>query len=77
MSTVALQLPQRHPRSFLVLAALAWLGLYRSLAPVSEAIVATLPVDRANSWRRPRLSPSITSTTSWRRRRRRTSSTSS
>lgn len=48
MTTVALPLPQRHPRSFLVLAALIWFGLYRSLAPVSEAIVAALPVERAS-----------------------------
>jgi len=48
MNAVALQLPQRHPRSFLLLAALIWLGLYRSLVPLSEAVVAALPVDRAS-----------------------------
>jgi uncharacterized membrane protein YraQ (UPF0718 family) len=48
MTDIALQLPQRHPRSFLVLAAAIWFGLYFSLAPVSEAIVAALPVDRAS-----------------------------
>lgn len=40
------QLPRQHPRVFLVLAALAWLALYQALVPVSEAIVAALPVDR-------------------------------
>jgi uncharacterized membrane protein YraQ (UPF0718 family) len=48
MTALALQLPQHHPRGFLLLAALVWFGLYRSLAPVSEAIVAALPVDRAS-----------------------------
>jgi uncharacterized membrane protein YraQ (UPF0718 family) len=48
MTAVALQLPQRHPRSFLLLAALIWLGLYRSLVPLSEAVVVALPVDRAS-----------------------------
>jgi uncharacterized membrane protein YraQ (UPF0718 family) len=48
MTELALQLPQRHPRVFLVVAAAIWFGLYFSLAPVSEAIVAALPVDRAS-----------------------------
>jgi hypothetical protein len=48
MTTLALQLPQRHPRGFLALAAMIWLGLYLSLAPASEAIVAALPIDRAS-----------------------------
>jgi uncharacterized protein len=48
MTAIALQLPQRHPRSFLLLAALIWASLYGSLVPVSEAIVAALPVDRAS-----------------------------
>ena len=47
MSSIALALPNRHPRSFLLLAALVWFGLYRSLAPVSEAVVSWLPVERA------------------------------
>ncbi|WP_422842682.1 permease [Acidovorax sp. M2(2025)] len=38
----------RHPIAFLALATLAWLGLYRALVPVSEALVAALPVDRAS-----------------------------
>lgn len=38
----------RQPIVFLILAALAWLALYQALAPASEALVATLPVDRAS-----------------------------
>lgn len=38
--------PQRHPRAFLAVAALVWWGLYRLLAPASEALVAALPVAR-------------------------------
>ncbi len=48
MTDIALQLPQRHPRTFLVLATVTWFGLYFSLAPVSEAIVTALPVDRTS-----------------------------
>lgn len=38
--------PLRQPVAFLVLAAMLWLGLYQTLIPVSEAIVAVFPVDR-------------------------------
>jgi len=48
MTAVALTLPQRHPRGFLLIAGLAWLALYRSLEPVSEAIVGWLPLERAS-----------------------------
>ena len=48
MSTIALRLPGRHPRTFLLLAAAGWFALYRSLIPASEALVAALPVDRAS-----------------------------
>ena len=41
-------LPQRQPIPFLVLAAIVWLGLYQTLMPTSEALVAALPVDRAS-----------------------------
>ena len=41
-----LQLPRQHPRSFLLLAAVAWWLLYQSLIPASEALVAALPVNR-------------------------------
>lgn len=40
--------PKQHPRAFLLLAAAVWWGLYQSLAPASEALVAALPVDRAS-----------------------------
>ncbi len=38
--------PLRRPLAFLILAAIAWFGLYQTLIPVSEALVAALPVDR-------------------------------
>ena len=37
------------PKSFLVLAILIWYGLYESLNPVSEWLVALLPIDRASA----------------------------
>jgi len=39
-------LPSRYPRGFLLVAAVLWLLLYRTLMPASEALVAALPVDR-------------------------------
>jgi len=38
--------PQQQPLVFLAAAALAWWLAYRSLVPLSEAIVAWLPVQR-------------------------------
>jgi len=38
--------PLRQPLAFLVLAAIAWFGLYQALIPVSETLVVALPVDR-------------------------------
>jgi len=38
--------PVVRPKAFLLVAALAWIGLYALLVPASEAIVAVLPVDR-------------------------------
>jgi uncharacterized membrane protein YraQ (UPF0718 family) len=40
--------PGRQPVLFLLLAAAAWFGLYQTLLPASEALVAWLPVDRAS-----------------------------
>lgn len=40
--------PLRQPLAFLILAAIAWFGLYQTLIPVSEALVAALPVDRSS-----------------------------
>ena len=45
---MAAELPRNHPRSFLTVAAIFWVLLYRTLTPVSEALVASLPVDRAS-----------------------------
>lgn len=38
----------RQPLAFLWVAALLWWGLYQALIPVSEALVARLPVDRGS-----------------------------
>jgi uncharacterized membrane protein YraQ (UPF0718 family) len=43
------QWPQTHPLAFLALAALGWGLAYRALVPLSEALVALLPVARASS----------------------------
>lgn len=40
--------PLRQPVAFLVLAAAAWLAIYKLLDPASEALVAALPVDRSS-----------------------------
>jgi hypothetical protein len=48
MSELALNLPRRNPRAFLVLSALLWLALYRVLQPAAKALVALLPVDPAS-----------------------------
>lgn len=37
-----------HPRLLLSLAALTWLALYQALIPASEALVASLPVERGS-----------------------------
>lgn len=48
MTTLALRWSHRHPRTFLVLAALLWWGLYQTLVPLSEGLVSVLPVSRAS-----------------------------
>jgi uncharacterized protein len=51
MSTVATALrrwPARQPALFRGLALVTWASLYAALAPVSEALVAALPVSRAS-----------------------------
>jgi uncharacterized membrane protein YraQ (UPF0718 family) len=48
MTTLAISLPRRHPRLALFVGAVLWLALYLSLAPLSEAIVERLPLDRAS-----------------------------
>jgi uncharacterized membrane protein YraQ (UPF0718 family) len=50
MQSLTIQLkrwPGRQPFIFMALAALLWFALYQTLIPVSEALVAALPVDRA------------------------------
>ena len=46
MTEMVLRWPQRSPRLFLMMAALLWFGLYQALIPASEALVASMPVDR-------------------------------
>ncbi|WP_449105444.1 permease [Pseudomonas mohnii] len=46
MNEMIMRWPERNPRLFLAVAALVWFGLYEALIPVSEALVAALPVDR-------------------------------
>ena len=38
--------PGQQPLLFLLLAAAVWFGLYQTLLPASEALVAALPVNR-------------------------------
>ena len=45
MFDVALRLPRRSPRAFLLLAALGWLAAYFALDPAARALVRALPVD--------------------------------
>ena len=52
MQSLTLQLkrwPGQQPFPFLLLATLVWLGLYQTLVPISEALVAALPVERAGA----------------------------
>lgn len=50
MTTTTLAAPRYSwPKSFLVLAVLIWYGLYESLNPFSEWLVALLPIDRASA----------------------------
>ena len=46
MNEIVLRWPQRSPIIFLLLAIALWFGLYVTLIPVSEALLASLPVDR-------------------------------
>ncbi|SDO47463.1 hypothetical protein SAMN04489798_3046 [Pseudomonas arsenicoxydans] len=46
MNEMIMRWPERNPRLFLAVAALVWFGLYEALIPISEAIVATIPVNR-------------------------------
>jgi len=46
MNEAVLHWPQRNPRLFLVAAAVLWFGLYLTLKPASEVLVAAMPVAR-------------------------------
>lgn len=46
MTALAMRWTQRNPTLFLIVAALLWWGLYQSLIPASEALVAALAVAR-------------------------------
>lgn len=46
MNEMIVRWPERNPRMFLAAVALVWFGLYEALIPVSEAVVAALPVER-------------------------------
>ncbi len=48
VSQPTLQWTHRHPRAFLLLAAIAWFALYQALLPAAQALVAALPVDPAS-----------------------------
>jgi uncharacterized membrane protein YraQ (UPF0718 family) len=48
LSQRTVQLPRQHPRVILIAASIIWFVLYQSLSPVSEMIVAALPLDRAS-----------------------------
>lgn len=41
--------PARQPLAFLLLALVAWLALYQTLMPASEALVAALPLERTRA----------------------------
>ncbi len=48
MNELVVRWPQRNPRVFLLLAIALWIGLYETLLPLSEALVALIPVDRGS-----------------------------
>jgi uncharacterized membrane protein YraQ (UPF0718 family) len=45
MSSLALNLPRRSPRVFLLFAAILWFGLYKTLEPLSRRLADALPVE--------------------------------
>jgi len=44
MSSLSLNLPRSNPRAFLLIAAVLWFGLYKTLEPLSHILVNTLPL---------------------------------
>jgi len=45
MSSLALNLPRRSPRAFLLIAAVVWFAIYKTLEPLSHLLVGALPLD--------------------------------
>jgi hypothetical protein len=45
MNSLTINLPRTYPRVFLLLAAVLWFGIYKSLEPLSHILVDALPVD--------------------------------
>ena len=45
MSSLALNLPRRSPRAFLLLAGIAWFAIYKTLEPLSHMLVGALPLE--------------------------------
>ncbi len=43
-----LPLPRRNPRAFLLIAAVLWFMLYKTLEPLSHWLVDALPVERGS-----------------------------
>ena len=48
MNASVLKLPRHNPRAFLLIAAVLWFMLYKSLEPLSHSLVDALPVDRGS-----------------------------
>jgi uncharacterized membrane protein YraQ (UPF0718 family) len=48
MNTSILNLPQRSPRAFLLIAAVLWFALYKTLEPLSHILVDALPIERSS-----------------------------
>ena len=48
MNAFVLKLPRSNPRVFLAVSAVLWLGLYKTVEPLSHLLVSLLPVERAS-----------------------------
>ena len=48
MNALVLNLHRNQPRGFLLIAAALWLGLYKTLEPLSHILVSALPADRTS-----------------------------
>ena len=45
MSSLALNLPRHNPRAFLLIAAVVWFAIYKTLEPLSHLLVGALPLE--------------------------------